>query len=130
MDTSAVYNPASWKTCGSCKSVLPASMFGKDARQSDGLARACRECRRLCHKRNRAVARLNSRVSHQRRRADEWKSRHEALLAALAEAPPALLASLPEDVRPKPHSLRRARWIAAKASAEDVADVPGVETAP
>lgn len=95
--------------CATCRSWLPVEHFGVDASQPSGLCKSCRGCRAEAHRRHRQVSTLRCSRDHARRKATHWRQRHEALLAALAAAPPELLAALPDDVRPKPMAIRRAR---------------------
>jgi hypothetical protein len=98
--------PIETKRCGACRSWLPVDQFGADASQPSGLAKSCRGCRADAHRRHRASSSLRSSRDHARRKAELWRTRFDALVSALA---PDVLASLPADLRPTPHALRRAR---------------------
>jgi hypothetical protein len=102
------------KFCGSCHSWLPTSQFTADSSRPDGLARACRDCRRRTYLRNRTQARLRDAKNHQARRAEDYRARFEALIAAL---PDAVLDRLPAALRPTPMQRRVARAAHRKRSA-------------
>lgn len=102
------------KFCGSCRSWLPLSQFHHDSSQPSGHTKACRECRRREYFRNRTQARLRDAKNHQARRAEEYRARFEAILAAL---PDAILDRLPAPLRPSPMQRRVARAAHRKRSA-------------
>ena len=101
------------KLCGSCHSWLPLSQFGADRGQPTGHTGACRECRRRGYLRNRTQARLRDAKNHQARRAEHYRARFEALLAAL---PNWTLDRLPAALRPTPMQCRVARAAHRKRS--------------
>ncbi len=92
-----------FKYCGSCHSWLPLARFGQDHSQPSGHAKACRDCRAREYKRNRTQCRLRDAKNHQMRRAEHYRSRYEALIAAL---PDWVLGRLPADIRPTAMQLR------------------------
>lgn len=108
------HSGSEWKHCGSCRSWLPLSQFGQDHSQPSGHAKACRECRRREYLRNRTQARLRDAKGHQARRAEHYRARFEALLAALPEW---VLDRLSADLQPTPMQRRVARAAHRKRAA-------------
>jgi hypothetical protein len=103
-----------YKRCQSCGSWLPLSHFHRDSGRADGLARACRDCRRREYRRNRKQAQLRDAKNYQARRAEDYRARFEALLAAL---PDLILDRLPVSLQPTPMQRRVARAAHRKRSA-------------
>lgn len=105
---------SSHKRCSSCDSWLPLDQFGRDSHQPSGYTKSCRDCRRRCYRRNRPQARLRDAKSHQTRRAENYRARFDALVAAL---PDPVLDRLPDVIRPTPMQRRLARAAARKRAA-------------